>query len=70
MSAPSFTGRLAVLAAAAALLSPAPAFAAEGDHCRDSGREYGQYHAELARQGELGREKNPGQHQGYSSCER
>lgn len=64
--------RFAVAAAVAGFtvaLSPASgAFAAEQEQCQGSGRAYGQYHAELARSGKLGAERNPGDHRGYSSC--
>lgn len=67
MSTVTLTRRLAVVAAATALMSPSPAFAAD-EHCAGSGQDYGQLHADLARQGELGQEQNPGEHRGYSSC--
>jgi hypothetical protein len=34
----------------------------------DSGRAFGQHHADHAKAGELGGDHNPGHHQGYSLC--
>ncbi len=49
-----------------ALVVAVPAFAQE-DHCA-SGRAFGQHHAEMAQMGMLGKDMNPGMHQGYSTC--
>lgn len=41
----------------------------ETPHCHwTSGYEFGQHHAEMAQNGHLGADQNPGQHQGYSGC--
>jgi hypothetical protein len=42
----------------------------EHAHCEEweTGRDFGQYHAEHAREGTLGKDHNPGHHQGYSPC--
>lgn len=64
--------RLAAVAAVAGFtvtLGPASgAFAQSQEHCLGSGRAFGQFHAELARNGDLGAEQNPGEHRGYSAC--
>ena len=59
---------LALLTAIAVLASVAPAFAEE--HLEEvTGREYGQHVAEHAREGRLGQDHNPGEHQGFSGFE-
>lgn len=59
-----FVVTLLVLLVAMALA--APAFAEEV-HC-ESGRAFGQHHAEMAQEGMLNGEHNPGMHQGYAHC--
>lgn len=62
-------GTAAILAGVGAALAVGvgPVHAQE-DPCAGSGQDYGQLHADLARQGALGKDRNPGQHQGYSLC--
>lgn len=40
---------------------------AEEDHCA-SGKAFGQHHAEMAQDGLLNGEMNPGMHEGFSTC--
>jgi hypothetical protein len=58
--------RLAVtiLAAAGLLIVPTSALAANASD--GAGRDYGQHHAAMAREGHLGADMNPGHHQGFS----
>ena len=66
--------RIAILATLFVLLLSftlgTAAFAHEDvHHCHwNSGRDFGQHHAEHARAGHLGGQHNPGNHQGYSLC--
>ncbi len=54
------------------LMAVGPVFAQTPMHCGDpslpghSG--FGQHHAGMAQEGMLGKDMNPGMHQGYSSC--
>ncbi len=42
---------------------------AEGEMCPcGSGRDFGQHHAQMAQEGMLGKDMNPGMHQGFSAC--
>jgi hypothetical protein len=58
-----------ILALMVCLWSAGSALASDGmeDHCA-SGYAFGQHHAEMAQEGMLGAEMNPGNHQGYSVC--
>lgn len=62
------TAAAAVTGLTVALGPASGAFAQGQEHCLGSGQAYGQYHAELARNGHLGAEQNPGEHRGYSAC--
>ena len=55
---------ITVLAAAGLLLVPTAALAA--DASGGAGRDYGQHHAMMAQNGELGADMNPGHHRGFS----
>lgn len=50
--------------ALAALVASTPVLVHDGGH--DSGREFGEHVAEHARDGKLGKDHNPGEHQGFS----
>lgn len=56
----------ALLIVIVTLAVAAPAMAEEV-HC-ESGMAFGQHHAEMAEDGMLGGEMNPGMHNGYSHC--
>jgi hypothetical protein len=55
---------ITVLAAAALLVAPSAAFAATG--ANGAGAAFGQHHAAMAQNGELGADMNPGMHQGFA----
>lgn len=58
---------IALVVIVLSLMAFIPALAQHEDHC-DSGQNFGQHHAEMAQAGELGKEMNPGMHQGFSHC--
>jgi hypothetical protein len=59
---------LMVLVVLLSMLVVSPAWASDGEpHC-ESGKIFGQHHAEMAQAGLLGEDMNPGMHQGFSSC--
>jgi hypothetical protein len=55
---------ITIIAAAGLLLVPAGALAANASG--GDGMEYGQHHATMAQNGELGAGMNPGHHRGFS----
>lgn len=57
----------AVIASAALLVVPASALASTG--AAGAGQAFGQHHAEMAQQGMLGADMNPGMHTGFSGWE-
>jgi hypothetical protein len=52
--------------AVALLIASTPVFANNGGHDVDSGREFGGHVSGHAQEGELGKDHNPGEHQGFS----
>lgn len=58
---------ITLVAAFALLLVPAAALAANGSG--GAGQAFGRHHAEMAREGMLGADMNPGMHLGFSGWE-